>query len=164
MNSTHLPRVSVELLWFQTPSDIHCYCSADFSGPGMQPTFGAGWELVPWPFSHSQEPAYNQKLANLRKSGMPSKKVHTKTSGTGTRIQICWEQTGLLTRAGQNVLATIGILWCFTSSPNWSQGAHTICRCSLECNEPFFFFFPHTRVKEKRLGKGSELSLVSIQI
>lgn len=84
---------------------------------------------------------------------MPSKTVHTKTSGTGTRIQICWEQTGLLTRARQNVLATIGILWCFTSSPNWSQGAHTICRCSLECNEPFFFFFSTYQSKRKKAGK-----------
>lgn len=161
MNFIHLPRPSAELLWFHSPSNIHCYWFADLRGPGMQPTFGAGWELVRWPFSHSQGPAYNQKLANLRKFGVPSKKVHMKTSGAGTGPQSCWEQTVVRTIAGQKVLVTIGILWCFALSPNWSQGANTICRCILECNGPFFFYILEGK---KRLGKGSELSLASIQI
>lgn len=152
MNFTHLPWASVELLWFHTPS-IHCCWSADLRGPGMQATFGAGWESVLWPFSRSQEPAYNQKLANLRKFGAPSEKVHMKMLGTGTGIQICWEQTGFLTIAGQKVLVTISILWCFTLSPNWSQGAQTTCRRILDCNEPFFFYIPEwKRGWEKALG------------
>lgn len=161
MNFSHLPRASAEWLWFHTPSNIHCCWPPDLRGPGMQPIFGAGWELVLWPFSHSQEPAYNQKLANLRKFGVPTKKVPMKTRGTGTGIQICWEQTELLTMAVQKVLVTIGILWCFTLSPSWSQREHTMCRCILDCSEPFF---SPTYQSEKRLGKGSGLSLATIHI
>lgn len=153
MNFTRPPRASAELLWFHAPSNVRCCWSADLRGPGMHSTFGAGCELVLWPFSRSQEPVYNQKLANLKKFGVPSRKVHMKTLGTGTGIQICWEQTGLLTMAGQKVLVTIGILWCFTLSPNWSQGAHTICRRISDCNEPFFFYIPGWKKGwEKALG------------
>lgn len=90
-----------------------------------------------WSVSCSQEPAYNQKLANLREASVPSKKF------TWNIRARSWDPNLLRPNrvsyhsraesAGNNRHFVV-----FHSEPQLEpRRAHTICRCILDCNEPF---------------------------
>lgn len=88
--------------------------------------------------SFSQEPPYNQKLADLREASVPSKNFTWNIRARNWDPNLLRPNRVFYHSRAESAGNKRHFVVFHTEPQLEPRRAHTICRCILDCNEPFF--------------------------